>query len=247
MGFDVGGSLFVLPDMRGWLRGLLLDATPLAISTVWWLWRARNIWCMEQKSVSWQGMVSRIIAMASDIERGFGTSEGVSVRVLRLVRWTPALSNCMVLNVDGSVMGVLSRDSFGGCIRSDQGQWKSGFFGFMDDACILHLELQALFHGLTVVWEQGYRRVDCQSDSLAAVTLVESVPPSTHLYASLIWDIKDLLGRAWTVNLHHTLREGNACADFLAKHEAGQGDALVVIEDPIPGLSLLLLADASGK
>ncbi|XP_057455887.1 uncharacterized protein LOC130747081 [Lotus japonicus] len=191
-------------------------------------------------------MVLSITAMASDIERGFGTSEGVFVRGLHLVRWTPALHNCVVLNVDGSVMGVSSRGGFGGCTRSDQGQWKSGFFGFMDDACILHLELQALFHGLTVVWEQGYKRVDCQSDSLTAVTLVESVSPSTHLYASLIWDIKDLLGRAWTVNLHHTLKEGNACADFLAKHGASQGDVLVVIEDLIPRLGLLLLADASG-
>lgn len=88
--------------------------------------------------------------------------------------------------------------------------------------------------------------MECQSDSLDAVTLVASDPGSTHVYASLVWDIKDLLGRDWRVEPYHTLREGNACADFLAKFGASQNTNLVTIDQPLEGMSFLLLADAMG-
>lgn len=78
------------------------------------------------------------------------------------------------------------------------------------------------------------------------VHLVESNPSSRHLFASLVWDIKDLLNRPWTVVLQHTLREGNACVDFLAKNEANQSEDIVVTEDPLEGLGLFLLADVLG-
>lgn len=54
------------------------------------------------------------------------------------------------------------------------------FFGFKDDPNILYLELLAIFHGLSLAWDRGARSVECQSDSLDAVTLVNSIPPSRH-------------------------------------------------------------------
>ncbi|XP_057450644.1 uncharacterized protein LOC130742570 [Lotus japonicus] len=119
-----------------------------------------------------------------------------------------------------------------------------GFYGHCNDPNILHLKLLAIFHGLSLAWNRGVRAVECQSDSLDAVKLVSSVPPLRHSYASLIWDIKDLLSRSWQVVVYHTLRKGNACADFLAKHGAEQDMPLVVIEQPLEGLRFLVLADA---
>lgn len=48
------------------------------------------------------------------------------------------------------------------------------------------------------------------------------------------------------MNLHHTLREVNACAGFMAKFEASQDEALVFDETPLVGMSLFLLTDAMG-
>lgn len=48
------------------------------------------------------------------------------------------------------------------------------------------------------------------------------------------------------MSLIHTLREGNACADFLAKREAEQMEEFVTTDVPLEGMSLLLFADASG-
>ncbi|MCI77477.1 ribonuclease H [Trifolium medium] len=54
-----------------------------------------------------------------------------------------------------------------------------------------------------------------------------------------------MLDRDWTVVVDHTLREGNACADLLAKMGANSVTPLVKFEVP-PELSNLLLADALG-
>lgn len=101
---------------------------------------------------------------------------------------------------------------------SRDGEWIRGFFGSSSDATILHMELLAIYHGLTLAWDMGFRIVECQSDSLHAVDLVLAPPAPRHLYAALLMDIRDLLARAWNVKLVHTLQEGNVCADFLAKY-----------------------------
>ncbi|XP_057425690.1 uncharacterized protein LOC130719059 [Lotus japonicus] len=168
-------------------------------------------------------VVSNIVGIANDLRRCSSTSSDVTLPSPRLVRWSPRDQN-----------------------RSDFGQWFGGFYGFKDDPHILHLELLAIFHGLSMAWDRGARDVECQSDSLDAVTLVNSAPPSRHMYASLIWDIKDLLGHEWQVVVLHTLREGNVCADFLAKFGASRDRSIVAIDHPLDEMSMLLLADALG-
>lgn len=70
------------------------------------------------------------------------------------------------------------------------------------------------------------------------------MPSSSHIYASLIWDINGFLSRDWRVELHHTLTEENTCADFLAKFGAQQDNTIVALDYPLEGMSLLLLVDA---
>ncbi|MCI39825.1 hypothetical protein A2U01_0061057, partial [Trifolium medium] len=56
----------------------------------------------------------------------------------------------------------------------------------------------------------------------------------------------DLLAKDWRVKVIHTFREGNACADYLAKLGARNLEAYSPIAIPPHEMSLLLLADASG-
>ncbi|MCI73570.1 ribonuclease H, partial [Trifolium medium] len=51
------------------------------------------------------------------------------------------------------------------------------------------------------------------------------------------------IGRAWNVSIDHTLREGNTCADFLAKLGASSKSSLVILDVPPTELSSLLSAD----
>jgi hypothetical protein len=61
----------------------------------------------------------------------------------------------------------------------------------------------------------------------------------------LIQDIKELLSQA-NVSLHHTLREGNQCADFFAKLGATSDVDFLTHASPPEGVRDLLRNDAMG-
>jgi hypothetical protein len=66
-----------------------------------------------------------------------------------------------------------------------------------------------------------------------------------HVYAVLIQDIKKLFSQSNTT-ICHTLREGNNCADFLAKFGASSDSDLTIHASPPEGLSDILRSDAAG-
>jgi hypothetical protein len=66
-----------------------------------------------------------------------------------------------------------------------------------------------------------------------------------HVYAVLIQDIKKLLSQSNTT-ICHTLREGNNCADFLAKFGASSDSDLTIHASPPEGLSDILRSDVAG-
>lgn len=67
-----------------------------------------------------------------------------------------------------------------------------------------------------------------------------------HKLGAMIADVKFLLAREWEVCMQHTLRKANACADFLAKHDAKNHDLFKVWDIPPPGLDSLLMPDSLG-
>lgn len=60
-------------------------------------------------------------------------------------------------------------------MRTTDGAWITGFFGHLADSDILQLELLGIFHGLEEAWKRGYRIVECRSDYLHAISLVEGI------------------------------------------------------------------------
>ncbi|XP_057420427.1 uncharacterized protein LOC130714518 [Lotus japonicus] len=97
-----------------------------------------------------------------------------------------------------------------------------------------------------MAWQLGHRQVVCYSDSLLAVTLIQEPPSHFHEFAVLINNICDLLRKDWVVRIEHVLREGNACADFLAKAGVNQDLGFLHLQDPLPGMEHLILADSLG-
>jgi len=128
--------------------------------------------------------------------------------------------NGMILNVDGSSLGNPSVSGFGCLLRNDDGAWYSGFSGNIGFSNILHAELLAIYLGLRMDWEFGMSELMCYSDSKIAIKLIKEPVNDWHHYAAILHYIQELLSRDWQVELVHTLREGNACADYLAKIRA---------------------------
>jgi ribonuclease HI len=122
----------------------------------------------------------------------------------------------------------------------------TGFSGHIPNSTdILLAELTAIYHGLSLAIDMGLDNLVCYSDSLLSINLITVNTLKFHIYAVLLQDIKDLL-RNRNFTLHHTLREGNYCADFLAKLGASSEDVFTVHPSPPIDLPALIRNDASG-
>ncbi|GAU39987.1 hypothetical protein TSUD_211080 [Trifolium subterraneum] len=164
----------------------------------------------------------------------------------RLVTWTKPVEGTVCLNVDGSLLGATNTASYGGLIRDSNRVILSGFYGTTSVQSILFAELMAVLHGLQICWESGFRRITCFSDSLQTVNLIRDGVSTHHRSSNEVFIIHQLLANDWEVVIDHTFREGNACADVLAKMGAASDSPLVKISTPPCDLSMPLLADAQG-
>ncbi|CAJ2636522.1 unnamed protein product [Trifolium pratense] len=104
----------------------------------------------------------------------------------------------------------------------------------------------AIWYGLKLCWERGFRKVLCCSDSLLSVNLIKEGVTAHHRLANEICCFRKLLANDWEVILTHTLREGNACADVLAKLGANSDSPLVNVPTPPRDLVKPLWDDAWG-
>lgn len=111
---------------------------------------------------------------------------------------------------------------------------------------MLKAELLGIFHGMRITWDRGYRNLTCFTDSLNAKILIQEQDINFHRYAAIIQDIRELMNLPWWVELKHTLREGNQCADQLAKRGAYSGEKLQIFTSPPSDLSASLGGDAAG-
>jgi len=75
----------------------------------------------------------------------------------------------------------------------------------------------------------GYAEFACYFDSLLCINLINGPIERYHIYVVLIQDIKYLLHQI-NVTVSHTLKEGNQCADFMAKLGASSDVDLLLHE-----------------
>lgn len=151
-----------------------------------------------------------------------------------------------MLNVDGSCLGVPIRAGFGGVILNSAGFYLSGFSRFIPISTdILLAELTAIQRGLRLAVAMGIEEMMCYSDSLLSIGLLIGHVSKFHAYVFLIQEIRDLLStRNFTI--HHCLREGNQCADFMAKLGANNNEDLSFHATPPSDLLPLIRNDAMG-
>ncbi|GAU11996.1 hypothetical protein TSUD_196200 [Trifolium subterraneum] len=108
---------------------------------------------------------------------------------------------------------------------------------------ILLTELFAIYKGLTLAKNMVIDELVYYSDSLHCINLIKGPSIKYHVYAVLIQDIKELMSQS-NITLCHTLREGNNCADFLAKFGASSDSDLTIHASPLKDFLDILRSDA---
>ncbi|CAN1131007.1 Putative ribonuclease H protein At1g65750 [Linum perenne] len=158
--------------------------------------------------------------MLSDIEPD--SSDGFWSRIWRwkgpnkLIAWRPGDEGWFTLNTDGSRITQSGATAIGGIIRDSAGSLVRAFSANVGNCSITRAELRAIVEGLKLAWSLGIRKVAIQSDSAAAVTMLQASGRPTHRHAALVADFQDIRDRQWEVSITHIFREANCCADYLA-------------------------------
>lgn len=112
-------------------------------------------------------------------------------------------------------------------------------------ACILSAELKAIFYGVTVAKQCGFRKVIVKSDNLEAIHMLNVVSEVHSNYNSIICAIRDLLESGDSFLFIYGIRESNQCADKLAKIAAASGGPFQLLEEPSRELFHLIDKDCS--
>ncbi|KAK7268980.1 hypothetical protein RIF29_21693 [Crotalaria pallida] len=154
-----------------WVKICVSNLGVTFIIVLWWVWRARCSECMAKEIILDSDVLLLASRMQADIQRSFGV-ESLKYKEPRWVSWTPILEG-VVINVDGSAFGNPGRAGYGGLIRSNIGEWICGFAGYFGISNNIHMELLAILHGLELAWSRGFRNVECRSDCLEALSLVQ--------------------------------------------------------------------------
>ncbi|KAJ1396235.1 Reverse transcriptase-like [Sesbania bispinosa] len=117
------------------------------------------------------------------------------------------------VNVDGSFFPDSLRMGDWGIIRDADGNWITGFSGFMGERDNMEAEFQ-------------HDEVDIQ-----------------HRHFVLIPKVKALLDRVWNMEFKFVFREANKLAYLLAKEGVAHSSHVMVLDDPPPEVATLVLLD----
>ena len=98
--------------------------------------------------------------------------------------------------------------------------------------------------GLILIKDRSLLLVIIETDSLIIVNVLENLDkllPS--IVCSLVEDYKELFGLLGNPTTNHVYREANVVADFVAKIVVLSSNEASILNNPLKGLSLLLMYD----
>eukprot|EP00258_Populus_trichocarpa_P027694 XP_024443713.1 uncharacterized protein LOC112324533 [Populus trichocarpa] len=219
---------------------------------LWYIWKERCNRVFGVDQGNWFRAILAIKRMVRDTEftQRHGNDEGRSSKEDTQVGWKYPQEERIKLNVDGCSKGNPGVAGAGGVIRDHLGVWIGGFARNIGICSSVNAELWAVYVGLQLAWDRGFRKVDLESDSKVVVGLINGDSVRVDRNYNIIMQIIGMLGRDWEVTTYHVYREANCVADWLANYGLTR-DLLDrgsdVLEEPPSGLYPLLYYDLIGS
>lgn len=137
--------------------------------------------------------------------------------VHRSIRWRPPNSRWLKLNTDGAVVQAQCQAGCEGIFQDEDGRYFLTYAGHLGVCIVLQAELWAIWHGIRLACERGFRQVTVETDSLVVHKLLTSGWSSLHPSFALVQHILVVSYQGVSVCWSHTLREANQVADAIEK------------------------------
>jgi ribonuclease HI len=150
-------------------------------------------------------------------------------RTMAMIRWNPPKTNFVRLNTDGAYK-VNQAAGCGGVIRGCDGEWIGGFAKGVGLCSAFMAELWGVLEGLKYVRRLGFLKVELHIDSKAVVQVVETRHLRSSLGVALAKQIWHLLNMDWCVEISHSYREANKCADALINFGCSLNHEIMVFD-----------------
>ncbi|CAN1762396.1 Putative ribonuclease H protein At1g65750 [Linum perenne] len=80
----------------------------------------------------------------------------------------------------------------------------------------MRAKLRGIIESMRLAWDKGIRKLCVQTDTRAAVSLLEDSVGWSHRHSSLVDLFHSLKNRDWEITIYHIYLELNNVADFLA-------------------------------
>ncbi|CAN1160041.1 Putative ribonuclease H protein At1g65750 [Linum perenne] len=154
----------------------------------------RNEDIFEGKSVTSAQLRLRVHSWIAGVRETMKSSSQILFEVVgrrrdTLIRWIPAPDEWITINTDGSVTQPLSYAAGSGVIRNSQGAKLATFAANFGRCSIMRAELRIAALGLSLAWDMGFRQVNIQLDSLAAIAAIKNTPDSDGQHGLIIHQI----------------------------------------------------------
>ncbi|KAM7525590.1 hypothetical protein LguiA_015492 [Lonicera macranthoides] len=221
-------------------------ANTFFIFIIWSLWKAKNKFEFDNKLMSAEDIKRESTKFARSVLNAYILdSKPPSSTQNLLINWKFPPAGIVKINTDGSCLGNPGPAGFGGVARDNQGNWLEGFAGFIGKATILKAELWAVREAMMLIKRKHWLYAIVEVDSSNVCDLLKGEDVEEHPLKVLIQDCKSIMMEL-KLSVHHTLREGNRCADAMAKLGVNQMEKLEVFHHVPSVVKGILEADAMG-
>ncbi|CAN1128518.1 Putative ribonuclease H protein At1g65750, partial [Linum perenne] len=210
-------------EFSSWWEAMLEDKqlnTKFTV-TAWLLWSARNKLIFDKLLQPASVIVKQCdywtdLVLSSWKTNQLGREAPGLARQTYLIAWQPGDEDWFTLNTDGSSLSLNGSTTIGGLIRDPHWRFVRAFCANVGDYSITRAELRGIVEGLKLAWDLGIRKITVQTDSRAAISILEQDMHMVRQHAALVADFHELRSRNWEVSLSHVYREANCAADYLA-------------------------------
>ncbi|KAJ1432191.1 Ribonuclease H domain [Sesbania bispinosa] len=150
------------------------------------------------------------------------------------------------LNADGAFAASNHHGACGGVFHNHDGNFIFAYIHYLPNSSPLKAELLGILKGLLHAWNNSFRKLIVEVDSMHAIQIIDRGCSPMHPYLKVVQEIQLLLRRSWTVHIQHVMREANQPAHMLATHGLNQINYDCIFRIVPSFLSLSLAADVMG-